>query len=79
MIGRRLDRGPAETRAPLPQGAFPGVMKDIMQNLANQYRLVYSLQAPDDGKLHQIKVDAFQVVNDRRHEFKVRVRKGWRF
>ena len=54
-------------------------MKDIMQNLANQYRLVYSLQAPDDGKLHQIKVDAFQVVNDRRHEFKVRVRKGWRF
>ncbi len=54
-------------------------MKDIMQNLANQYRLVYSLQGPDDGKLHQIKVDAFQVVNDRRHEFKVRVRKGWRF
>jgi len=39
-------------------------MKGIMQNLANQYRLVYSLQAPDDGKLHQIKVDAFQVVND---------------
>ena len=54
-------------------------MKGIMQNLANQYRLVYSLQGPDDGKLHQIKVDAFQVVNDRRHEFKVRVRKGWRF
>jgi len=63
----------------LPQEAFPDVMKGIMQNLANQYRLVYSLQAPDDGKLHQIKVDAFQVVNDRRHEFKVRVRKGWRF
>ncbi len=58
--------------------AFPDVMKGIMQMLEFQYRLVYESQVPADGKLHVIKVEAFQIVNDQREDYKVRVREGWR-
>ncbi|MEJ2009168.1 MAG: VWA domain-containing protein, partial [Acidobacteriota bacterium] len=59
--------------------AFQDVMKGVIQDIESQYRIVYSPQVPADGKLHKIKVEAFQVVNDRRQDFKVRVREGWRF
>jgi hypothetical protein len=45
----------------------------VFKPLQDDLRLVYSSQAPADGKLHEIKVDAFQVVNDQRHGFKARV------
>jgi len=32
---------------------------------------------PADGKFHKIEVQAFQVMADKRKEFKVRVRQGW--
>jgi VWFA-related protein len=64
---------------PDESGAYYDIVKDIMQTLANQYRLVYTPEVPADGKLHKITVNAFRVINDRREDFKVRVRKGWRF
>lgn len=64
---------------PNMQAAFPDVMKGIMQSLASQYRLVYDRKAPSGHKFHEIKVEAFQLTDDKRHDFDVRVRKGWRF
>jgi len=61
------------------EAAFPDVMRGILQDIAFQYRLVYSPQARSDGKLHKIKVEAFQIVNDKRQHFKVMTRVGWRF
>ena len=57
---------------------FADVMEGIMQTLAHQYRLVYESRIPDDGKFHKIKLEAFQVIEDQRNDFRVRVRDGWR-
>ncbi len=58
--------------------AFPGVMAGIMQSVASQYRLVYDTTVRGSGKFHKIKVEAFRVVNDKREDFDVLVREGWR-
>lgn len=61
------------------QVAYREIMTGVFQDIDFQYRMVYSPQIPADGKLHKIKVEAFRVVNDKRQNFKVRVREGWRF
>lgn len=61
------------------QAAFTDVMRGVFQDVDSQYRMVYSPEIPADGKLHKIKVEASRVVNDKRQNFKVRVREGWRF
>jgi Ca-activated chloride channel homolog len=61
------------------QSAFPDVMKGIVQDVAFQYRLVYVPKVPRDGKFHKIKVEAFQIVDDKRQDFKVLARAGWQF
>lgn len=63
---------------PNQSGAFPDVIRGIMQSIATQYRLVYDKPAVPPGKFHKIKVEAFRVVNDKRENFKVLVREGWR-
>lgn len=58
--------------------AFPDVMQGIMQRMATQYRLVYDPPAQSSRKFQKIKVEAFRIVNDKRENFKVLVREGWR-
>jgi hypothetical protein len=58
--------------------AFPDVMQGIMQSIATQYRLVYEPPVRNSGKFQKIKVEAFRIVNDKRENFKVLVREGWR-
>jgi VWFA-related protein len=58
--------------------AFPDVMQGIMQSMATQYRLVYDPPARSSVKFQKIKVEAFRLVNDKRENFKVLVREGWR-
>jgi VWFA-related protein len=58
--------------------AFPDVMQGIMQSIAMQYRLVYDPTMPSSGKFQKVKVEAFRIVNDKRENFKVHVREGWR-
>ncbi len=58
------------------EAAFPDVMKGIVQNLECQYRLDYESRVSADRKLHKIKVGAFQIIDDKRQDFKVRVREG---
>jgi VWFA-related protein len=73
------DETGGESWFPNEVGAYNDIIKGVFQILANQYRLVYNPPVIRDGKLHKIEVDAFQVVDDHRTDFKVRVRKGWRF
>ncbi len=63
---------------PNTDGAYPDIIKGIFQSLLCQYRLVLEYRPPHDGKLHKLKVEAFQLTDDRRKDFKVRVREGWR-
>jgi VWFA-related protein len=73
------DESGGEAWFPNEEGAYHDIMQGVFQVLNNQYRLVYSPRIAEDGKLHKVEVDAFNVVNDHRTDFKVRVRKGWRF
>lgn len=73
------DESGGEAWFPNFEAAYPGVMRGVMQDIAFQYRLVYVPQIPQDGKFHKIKVEAFQIINDKRQNFKVSARKGWRF
>jgi len=63
---------------PMHPNAFPDVMRGIMQSIATQYRLVYETKARGSGKFHKLKVEAFRVIDDKREDFKVLVREGWR-
>jgi hypothetical protein len=49
-----------------------------MQSVATQYRLVYGAPPNGSAKFHKVKVEAFRIVNDKREDFKVLVREGWR-
>ncbi len=72
------DRTGGDAWFPRFEAAFRDVMEGIMQSLAFQYRIVYDSQVPEDGKFHKIRLEAFQVTDDRRIDFRVRVRQGWR-
>jgi VWFA-related protein len=58
--------------------AFPDVMQGIMQSIATQYRLVYHPPARSSEKFQKIKVEAFRILSNKRENFKVLVREGWR-
>ncbi len=58
--------------------AMPDVIAGAMQSIASQYKLVYRSPVRLDGKFHKIKVEAFRIVDDKRENFKVLVRSGWR-
>ncbi|HEV2424381.1 MAG TPA: VWA domain-containing protein [Terriglobia bacterium] len=72
------DESGGEAWFPKFETAFGDVMRGVLQDIAFQYRLVYSRQLPRDGKLHKLKVEAFQIVDDKRVNFKVLSRVGWR-
>lgn len=73
------DKSGGQAWFPRFEAAFPSVFQGVMQMLQFQYKIMYESQMPSDGKFHTIKVEAFQVADDRRHDYKVRVREGWRF
>jgi VWFA-related protein len=55
---------------------FHNAMEGVMQDLGTQYKLVVKGAIPDDGRRHKIKVEAFTITNDKRKNFKVRVREA---
>jgi hypothetical protein len=72
------EKSGGEAWFPNQWGAYFDVIKGILQDMAKQYRLVYAPHGRADGKLHKIKVEAFQITNDKPRDFKIRVRDGWR-
>lgn len=58
--------------------AFPDVIQGTMQSIETQYRLVYQNLIRPGGKFDKIKIEAFRIVNDKREDYKVLVRSGWR-
>ncbi|MFN3321859.1 MAG: VWA domain-containing protein [Bryobacteraceae bacterium] len=58
---------------------FPAAMRNVMLAIESQYRLVYQPREEAVREFRRVRVEAFQIVNDRRRNPKVRVRSGWRF
>jgi VWFA-related protein len=67
------DRSGGEAWFPNMDIGFRDAMKGVMQDLSTQYKIVLK-DVPSDGRQHKLKVEAFTVVNDKRKDFKVRVR-----
>lgn len=63
---------------PKMTNAFHDVTEGIMQSIAAQYRIVYESKIKGSDKFKKIKVEAFTVTNDKRQNFKVLTREGWR-
>jgi len=60
------------------ESAYPDIARTVFLTLQHQYRLVYESALPRDRKFHRLRVEAFQIIDDRRRDFRVRVREGWR-
>jgi VWFA-related protein len=58
--------------------AFRSAMQRLFQDLSTQYKLIVKETIPADSRLHKVKVEAFTIANDKRKDFKVRVREGFR-
>lgn len=58
--------------------AFHDVTEGILQSISTQYRIVYDSKIKGTGKFKKIKLEAFTIANDKRQNFKVLVREGWR-
>jgi hypothetical protein len=58
--------------------AFPDVIPGTMESIETQYGLIYQSSIRQAGKFHKIKVEAFRIVDDKREDYRVLVRSGWR-
>jgi len=58
--------------------AYPDIARAAFLTLEHQYRLLYESALPRDRKFHRLRVEAFQITDDGRRDFRVRVREGWR-
>jgi VWFA-related protein len=63
---------------PNQAGAYRDVIHGVLQSIETQYRLVYQSPIMPAGKFHKVKVEAFRIVDDKREDYKVLVRSGWR-
>jgi VWFA-related protein len=60
------------------ESAYGDVTRTLALILEHQYRLVYDSLLPPDGKFHRLKLEAFQLIGDKRRDYTVRIREGWR-
>lgn len=72
------DKTGGEAWFPTFEVAFQDAIQGVMQDIATQYKLVVKTPMPADDRFHKIHVDAFTITNDRRQDFKVRARDGFR-
>jgi VWFA-related protein len=59
--------------------AYHDIAKSVIATLQFQYRLLYDSRVRPDNKFHRLKLEAFQIIDDKRRDFSVRVREGWRW
>jgi VWFA-related protein len=59
--------------------AYRDITKGVVATLQFQYRMLYESRVRPDNKFHRLKLEAFQIVEDKRRDFSVRVREGWRW
>ena len=72
------DQSGGDAWFPVVEVMFRNAVQRIMLDLATQYKLEIKGALPSDDRLHKIKVEAFTITNDKRKNFKVRVRDGLR-
>ncbi|GAB4111074.1 MAG: hypothetical protein Kow001_12240 [Acidobacteriota bacterium] len=61
------------------EAAYLDIARSVIATLQFQYRLQYESGVRPDNKFHRLKLEAFQMTDGKRRDFKVRVREGWRW
>jgi hypothetical protein len=59
--------------------AYQDIAKGMIATLQFQYRMSYESRVRPDNKFHRLKLEAFQIIDDKRRDFSVRIREGWRW
>jgi len=72
------DKSGGQAFFPRFETAYRDIMQNVFLTLQHQYRMVYESRTPADKKFHRLKLEAFQLTGDKRKDYKVRVREGWR-
>jgi VWFA-related protein len=63
---------------PSCEADYADSMRETMRTLDRQYTVTYQRPAPLEPGFHKLKVEAFDVVDDVRRNYRVRAREGWR-
>jgi VWFA-related protein len=63
---------------PVIQTAYRDAVRRIFEDISTQYKLTCKYFTPLDGKLHKVRVEAFQEIDGRTRNLKVRTRHGLR-
>jgi VWFA-related protein len=59
--------------------AYQHIAKSVVVTLQFQYHIRYESGVRPDKKFHRLRLEAFQMTDGKRRDFKVRVREGWRW
>jgi len=59
--------------------AYRDAARAVVAMLQHQYRILYESRVRPDNKFHRLKLEAFEISDDKRRDFSVRVREGWRW
>jgi VWFA-related protein len=72
------DKSGGQAFFPRFETAYSDVAKSVLSILAHQYRVVYQPDPSAGEKYRKIKVEAFTIADDKRRDYSVRAREGWR-
>ena len=62
---------------PSCEAGYADSMREIMDTLDHQYTVEYRRPEPPAPGFHKLRIQAFEITNDTRRDFKVRARPGW--
>ncbi|MDA1312099.1 MAG: VWA domain-containing protein [Acidobacteria bacterium] len=75
MLARRSG---GKSFCPNCEAGFVDSMRDTMEQLEHQYTIEYRRPTSAQAGFQKLKVEAFELVDDVRTDFRVRAREGWR-
>lgn len=78
FLRRLADKSGGQAFFPRFESAYADIMKSVLAQLESQYRIVYPPDPSGGEECRGIRVEAFADADNRRREYSVRVREGWR-
>jgi hypothetical protein len=78
LIRMLAERSGGKWFCPACEADYADSMRDTMSTLDKQYTVEYRRPGPPGPGFLKLKVEAFEVNDDVREDFRVRVRPGWR-
>jgi VWFA-related protein len=78
LIRMLVRRSGGKWFCPSCEADYADSMRDTMRTLDRQYTVRYRRRGPLEPGFHKVTVEAFDLVDDVRRDYRVRAREGWR-